>query len=138
MEDHGLHPIALRVLDSLDEDEESGAAVFSPSVSGLAEKLEALDPSDLGQAVYDLTGILLRLLDAKSLRGVADELGAQLDRPHFVRAYEAYLTDVLKKERAAVVASAEAFGRFRGGATPSSSTKAAPRDELLQRLPVRC
>ncbi|MCC7383360.1 MAG: hypothetical protein IT384_16100 [Deltaproteobacteria bacterium] len=137
MEETRLHPLAARTLDALTEDAETGTAIFAPGIAGLGDRLSSLEPIDLGHAVYDLTGILLKLLEAPSLHDAANDLARELNRPDFVRAYQAFLTEALKRERASAVASADAFGRFRGGETPSSSVQAEPRDELLKHLPVR-
>jgi hypothetical protein len=137
MGDTTLHPIAAEVLDALTVDETAQAAVFVPPLGGLPERLLALEPSALGEAVFDLTGIFLKLIEVPSLRGAADLLAAQLNQVELVAAYQTYLTGVLREERGAIVASADAFDRFRGGGSPSSTVRSEPRDELLLRAPVR-
>jgi hypothetical protein len=137
MTEPSLHPVSERVLASLTEDEETGAAGFRPGLDGLAETLAALDTLEAGRVVHELADLVLRLLDDPNFRPLGDELGARLNTPRLIAAYQTFLTGVFAEERRTQVASAQAFGRFRGGDAPTSSVRSVPRSELLRRLPVR-
>lgn len=137
MTEPSLHPVSERVLASLTEDEETGAAGFRPGLDWLGPALAELPQLEAGRVVHELADLVLRLLDQPSYRALGDELGARLDSPRLIQAYQAFLTGVFAEERKTQVASAQAFERFRAGDAPTSSTRSAPRSELLLRLPVR-